>query len=108
MNRFLLALASIALVLGVYAHADETVPFKSSDKLPLIIPHAIIALCDAHDCPPQFSPPGSYKESCHSCTVESGHYMTCLCDNKKTSIDLAACPAGEFCNNHGNLQCGGC
>lgn len=108
MNKLVLIIALVALALGAFAHADDTFPFKSLDKQPLINPYVIVALCEAHDCPPNFSPPGSYKNSCRSCTVTNGHYMTCRCDHNDTSIDLATCPAGEFCNNHGNLQCGGC
>lgn len=60
----------------------------------------------ASDRPEDALPGGSYVNSCHGCKVQNGHWLTCICDGNKTSIDIDKCPSEIFSNDHGNLHCG--
>jgi len=63
----------------------------------------------AQNCRPKDAVPnGSYKNSCHSCEIQGCQWLVCICDGKRTSLDMNNCPSNIACNNHGNLQCGEC
>ncbi|HWX00272.1 CVNH domain-containing protein [Collimonas sp.] len=57
-----------------------------------------------------WTPPGSYRDSCRDIVVRRGMLeATCGGDNggRRTSIPLSSCRSGSFDNINGNLQCAG-
>lgn len=70
--------------------------------------------------PSKALPSGTYKDSCHNCEVQNGHWLICgSCNNGETqgsfgnsgwnndvSLDISRCPNGPVWNDNGQLRCG--
>jgi|GEM_PF-2911470 len=100
MNTCKLAIVlSLALLSGVVLAVEKSEGISLSQRpAPLLLATG--------DRPEDALPGGSYVKSCNSCKVQSGHWLTCICDGNKTSIDIDKCPSETFSNDHGNLHCG--
>jgi hypothetical protein len=95
----LLALSLVAVILQTAALAESN-PVKPR-------PDWLIRV--QQNCAPKGAlPPGSYQKSCRNCEMQNCSWLVCRCDHNDTGIDTSKCPAGQFCNNNGNLQCGAC